>query len=292
MLKNHTSSAFNTARLFRTTDGGGTWHELPQTPLGEPVIFTNPTEGWLGGEGGSQSLYRTKDAGKTWLADDPPQPGSLVQPVLLAYGTLHFTDAKHAVIPVTFSPLSGQSIMTLFSTSDGGLTWKTGQSLRLPNMYNEAAPLSATLGSTLLLLRGARITALGTDNAEVTKSIGGVSPDPDFSEISFASAANGWFRTSDGKLLATTDGGQTLIWLVPGSAPRALPPSRQVTGHVRARAFLAEFSMRKDSQTWPEKTGDRPVCPHVSQSVSSTAKGARSLRSLQGWGPRTHSPLI
>jgi photosystem II stability/assembly factor-like uncharacterized protein len=223
VLKNHTSSAFSTARLIQTMDGGSKWQELPQAPLGAPVVFVNSTDGWLAGDsgtGGSGNMYRTRDAGRTWQGADLQHP-SAAGLVSAAYGTLRFTDAKHGSVPVTFSPISGQSTLVLFTTSDGGSTWHAAQVLHVPNRYGESPLPSAVVDSTLLVLRSATLVAVGPDSGESSRGIGGVSPDEVFKEMTFIDAVGGWLRTSDGRLVSTADGGRTLTWHVPGSAPRA-----------------------------------------------------------------------
>jgi photosystem II stability/assembly factor-like uncharacterized protein len=237
LLRNHTSSAFSSGRLFQTQDGGNTWRELPQTPLGVPPVFISPTDGFLAGDsgtGGSGNMYRTHDGGQTWEGDDLKEPSSSSGIVNIAYGELRFADSKHGSVVVTYSPLSGQSTLVLFTTSDGGLTWSPGRTLRVPNMYGESPLPSTVVDSALIVLRDARLTTVGPDSAHATIGIGGVSPHEVFTEISFMSERSGWLRTSDGKLLSTTDGGKTLTWLVPGSAPGALPPPRRITSHVQA----------------------------------------------------------
>jgi photosystem II stability/assembly factor-like uncharacterized protein len=206
LFQRHTSSAFSIGRLFQTQDGGATWRELPQTPLAARPIFVSPTDGWLAG--GPGNMYRTRDGGKTWQGADLEEPSAPSGIVLRAYGALHFTDAKHESVPVTFSPMSGPSTMILFTTSDGGSTWKAAQVLHLPNRYGETPLPSSVVDSTLLFVQDTHITALLSDNAANTTSIRGVSQNTWFTEISFVSLSSGWLRTSDGTLLLTTDGGQ------------------------------------------------------------------------------------
>jgi len=58
--------------LFRTTDGGARWQQLP-TPTSGPVAFTGPQTGWLvcDGQPGTrpaEQFYVTTDGGQAWHA--------------------------------------------------------------------------------------------------------------------------------------------------------------------------------------------------------------------------------
>jgi hypothetical protein len=189
-------------------------------PLGAPVLFVDPVNGWLMG----RNLYRTRDGGKTWQGADieDPQPVGITT---MAYSRLDFTDAKHGSIIVSFSPIdmTKESRLILFTTADGGTVWKPDRTLQLHENIH-TTPLPAMLAdSTLMVLRDATFTKVSTDGSisrSKVNSRSGIA----FSEISFTSATDGWLRTTDGKLLATNDGGITLRWLIPGSSPRAVPP--------------------------------------------------------------------
>ena len=229
VLRKMTSSAFSLGRLIATQDGGNTWRALPEMPLGAPVVFVNPVNGWLVGDsgvGGSWNLYRTRDGGKTWQGADigDPEPAAAGMTTMV-YSRLDFTDAKHGSVIITFSPIDTTkgSRLILFTTADGGTVWKPDRTLQLRNMYG-ASPLPAILAdAALIVLSDATLTKISTDGSINRNKVNGRS-DIAFSEISFTSATDGWLRTIDGKLLATNDGGTTLRWLIPGSSPRALPP--------------------------------------------------------------------
>jgi photosystem II stability/assembly factor-like uncharacterized protein len=231
VLREATSSAFSIGRLLATQDGGNTWHELPRTSLSQPVLFVNSTDGWMAGQDvGGHGFYHSRDGGKTWEGVDVPAPSSHSSVLTReTYGTLRFTDAKHGSIPVIFSPVTDGtkgSTLVLFTTIDGGKSWKADRVLpNLPNMYGQSPIPSVLVDSTLVTVAGAALTTIEPDGTASRKAVRGVSADTSFTEISFVSSTTGWLRTSDDRLLSTTDGGETLILLVPGSAPRILPNS-------------------------------------------------------------------
>ena len=61
------SSASSLGLLFKTSDGGKNWNELPFTPVSGEMLFTSPSLGWLLGGPRYKKLYRTNDAGKHWM---------------------------------------------------------------------------------------------------------------------------------------------------------------------------------------------------------------------------------
>ena len=75
----------------------------------------------------------------------------------------------------------------------------------------------------LITLPDLTLTTVAPDGTINRKPLSGLEEESVVPEISFASPTSGWLRMSDGQLLSTTDGGETLILLEPGSAPRALP---------------------------------------------------------------------
>ena len=222
VLRKQTSSAFNMGRLWATQDGGNTWHELPQPPLGEPVHFANATDGWKDGDPAS-GVYHSRDGGNTWEGVDLQGPSSSV-PTLAAYGQIKIIDAKHASIPVGFSPVTDQSqgTLVLFTTADGK-NWKADRVLSMRDRYSEAALTAVMVDSMLITLPDLTLTTVAPDGTINRKRLSGLEEEAVVPEISFASPTSGWLRMSDGQLLSTTDGGETLILLEPGSAPRALP---------------------------------------------------------------------
>jgi photosystem II stability/assembly factor-like uncharacterized protein len=117
--------------LLRTEDSGHTWefvtHATGQAgslpgiaPASLSVI--DDTTGWLAGgwlyRGEDRPLWRTSDGGQTWQEVWLPVPGLPV--------AVHFTDERHGIVRVVYTPHSDRSYqtMTLLRTTDGGQTWE------------------------------------------------------------------------------------------------------------------------------------------------------------------------
>lgn len=258
VLRKATSSAFSIGRLLATQDGGNTWHELPQPPLGEPALFVNSTDGWMAGDSGAGGFYHSRDGGNTWEGIDLQLPSPSSLPTRAAYGPLRFTDPKHGSIAVVFSPITDQtkgSTLVLFTTVDGGKSWKADRVLPdLRNMYGEASFPSALVDSTLISVPDRTLTTIEPDGTPSKRVISGVRKDTTVKEISFVSPTIGWLRMSDDRLLSTTDGGETLIWLVPGSAPRTLPPATPELPRAKMRPIGPGPLIAAPMSAYPQAT--------------------------------------
>ena len=64
-LKMVSGSSFSIGQLFATQDGGRHWEERT-VPLGEPVQFSDPMQGWVAGGPADDQYYATADGGYTW----------------------------------------------------------------------------------------------------------------------------------------------------------------------------------------------------------------------------------
>jgi len=67
-------STQDSARSFRTVDGGLTWQQLPGDQFLAPLNFTSPTEGWALSvdASGPWGVIHSVDGGETW---QPVVPG-------------------------------------------------------------------------------------------------------------------------------------------------------------------------------------------------------------------------
>jgi len=193
MLRQAAGMNFSIEMLFSTSDGGATWTKLPNPPLGEPARFVSRTDGWLAGGPRGNRLYVTHDGGRSW---------SRVQVAGQAevrYSLPVFENERDGLVAVRDS-----STATLYETHDGGESWSVRSAMAGPDSQRSAI---AVAGSRLIGIT-AEANAIASD---------------------FVSETEGWVVTSDGycqgyktgcsqqdRVLATTDGGQTLHDITPG----------------------------------------------------------------------------
>jgi len=102
--------------LFKTSDGGQTWHTLAPAP--EPtryadISFADDTHWWASRYG---YLFKTSDGGQAW------RPVG-VKPLLgdWNYQPAHVIDSMHAWSQMISTAHSTDSALAM--TSDGGVTW-------------------------------------------------------------------------------------------------------------------------------------------------------------------------
>lgn len=197
------------ARLFRTTDGGGTWSEAAAgcrgTPFGVLTSFIDSNHGWqlcplsksAGGE--ARDLFITGDGGDSWTLfsfngafgnrrDEPPSAYDL--PASGYANSISFVDADHGWITAARGGLE--------ATTDGGRSW---QPVRIPGLS-----------------------------------------DPDANGVSFSSPERG-FVLGEGGVWRTTDGGATWkrVWgedTVPVPDPR-LPFEDPLLPYYRTYAYAS-----------------------------------------------------
>ena len=121
------ASQCGTYTLFRTDDGGTTWASIgnPNGAIGGCTLghlagplFASPSTGWLalnlgaGGVAGPGGLLQTKDGGKTWRCAAKPPNTYLISAA----------DPLHLWVN---SVERGSEVSTLYSSDDGGATWRT-----------------------------------------------------------------------------------------------------------------------------------------------------------------------
>ncbi len=128
------------AELFATSDGGATWSQIASTdnghlPCGGEISFHDPANGWmvgnLGGNGGSKPniLYRTRDGGRTWRAQDiklpPGYPKGAIGIGGINDAPPSFFSNGDGLLTALFWPQPQSSNETLlYFTRDGGQTWQ------------------------------------------------------------------------------------------------------------------------------------------------------------------------
>lgn len=108
--------------VLKTSDAGKTWRALELPPASPPlsrIYFVTSEEGWVGGAGGF--ILHTADGGRTWERRDLPEStkGQYITALWFfrnGKGWAAFQQPFDGIGKLLFEH-------TLFSTSDGGLTW-------------------------------------------------------------------------------------------------------------------------------------------------------------------------
>ena len=123
-----------TTGLLRTTNGGAAWADI--TPQGvdaariRAVSFLDPSHGWVltSREAATNAVqlvaYRTTDGGRTWAAADVGQPSAAQADAVASPASFAFTNPRHGWLSTSLTSSAAFSRGELFSTSDGGATWK------------------------------------------------------------------------------------------------------------------------------------------------------------------------
>jgi hypothetical protein len=201
-------------------------------PIGEPVYFVTRELGWTAGGPAGDQLYRTKDGGQTWQAQQVGRAGLKPEEQLI-YHLPSFTGAQNGVLPVIIAG-GINSRLHFYITGDGGESWKLATAVPLDQ--------AVTAGTVMPLeVLEARHWALIAPQSDWLLGLSGGSPEvtvisrsswiKGIVELNLVTPNAGWARyvagscttepgqngqriircTQETRLLATTDGGQT--WL-------------------------------------------------------------------------------
>jgi photosystem II stability/assembly factor-like uncharacterized protein len=244
-----------TGLLLATEDGGETWKlatasEWDRDEAIGSMLMLTPEQGWMvGGGAGNDELLVTRDGGRTWqmvklespVKTDqmrkydqnleqfqrsfqalPPAAAKLESKwqqeqdhSYAAYDLPTFEDPKHGYVCVTYP-----GVVVLFATKDGGVTWKPDRVLTgLHEASTGATVESAVADSTWITGRVPRhgvpqLSKLGP-GASVTDTTMPAPEESGVSQMSFATATQGWVVTNESKLLATNDGGASWTDITP-----------------------------------------------------------------------------
>jgi photosystem II stability/assembly factor-like uncharacterized protein len=124
LLTKQSSSAASLAGMFATADGGATWSRLQDPPINGSFRFTSEQVGWITGGVLGNEFYVSKDGGRSWIRREVTPPTQAESAWATHYALPAFHDAKHGILPVTYSvgpDLS--SVLAVYATADGGDTW-------------------------------------------------------------------------------------------------------------------------------------------------------------------------
>jgi photosystem II stability/assembly factor-like uncharacterized protein len=110
----------NAGAVLKSTDRGKTW-EKSALPPGTPPLargyFVDQKRGWVAGAG---ALLATEDGGGTWEARTDPSPNQQVAALLFfqnGYGWMAYYQPFDGIGKLIYEH-------TVFSTRDGGRTWR------------------------------------------------------------------------------------------------------------------------------------------------------------------------
>lgn len=210
VLRQQSGSNFSLGRLFLTEDGGETWQERG-VPLGEAVKFLDSKRGWVAGGPAGDQLYHTHDGGRTWKRQDL----DLFKGEKVSMGLPSFSDGVNGWLPV-ISHSASDSILKLYYTRNGGLTWLIGHSFpvgrdissanilgRIMEVYldNKFSYLESVLADSILPQGAVALDFFDSDNGLVVVQMG--SCEGDKQAPAPIHCEQRW------QLLGTSDGGLT-----------------------------------------------------------------------------------
>jgi photosystem II stability/assembly factor-like uncharacterized protein len=218
------NTLFAASTLLSTSDGGRTWDWAKDGPDARIVAILAPTDKdvWITAEsGGTSELDVSHNGGDSFHKVNLPAPQEIAPAKYPTYDLPLFTDGLNGYESVTYSGGNGdKSAAVLFSTADGGRTWK--QDMILSNLAESSVGeiTSSTVagstwihsfaphGSQPMLLK---LTPMGgtTDGAKADINDNNCG-------LSFLTPSEGWANCS-GILSSTIDGGAS--WT--SSSPRA-----------------------------------------------------------------------
>ncbi|MBK7312238.1 MAG: T9SS type A sorting domain-containing protein [Sphingobacteriaceae bacterium] len=197
-------SSANEHDIWRSTDGGTTWTQVPGANIPNPTSgefgITNVYEkfgsanAWLGTNKGR--IFYTTDAGVTWNVTTVNASNTI--------SDIAFYDAMNG-IAMTFAPSS--TVATVYNTTDGGVTWNvlTGVATNADYGRNDVCGIPGTswfascgagTGNTLL--------SFSTDNGNTWNNWG--STGIQYLTIDFVDPSTAWAGTFSDQTMANLEG--------------------------------------------------------------------------------------
>ena len=198
--------------LLASSNEGRTWSRR-LLPGSGPIAFAAPARGWLAPVGGG--LYRTGNGGRTWRRATLPAPAGLRDPQPLAELPT-FSDATHAVVPVTFRR-GTRTAVSFLTSRNGGSTWHGAATIKGRDV---AAAVPDAINWIALTDGGRDVVSLRNGKPVRTVATIGLPVAAhgfELTDVAFSSATAGWVTVSKDALYRTVDGGAT--W-APLDAPR------------------------------------------------------------------------
>ena len=208
--------------FYGTVDGGTTWTKLSEADTsgtaghlpvscskGVPV-FLNSSTGWLPGAcsaGGGPFFYVTRDGGRSWRNVAIALPAGWGN-CMCEMTSLRFSDARNGVFVLTSYSSGGLPESVLYSTTDGGNSWRPGPSL--PAQAYEVYFIDHANGWTLNAKSNSLLST--SDGGQHWSTAGTIPSTQGVMGFQFVTTEIGWALASEprGELIVkTSDGGRT-----------------------------------------------------------------------------------
>lgn len=200
-------------QLFYTENSGDTWTKVASTPDKFPpngqiplvggksgISFIDQFTGWMTGgtdkEDGLTWFYVTHDGGLTWDHESVPLPEKIGNSPL-GLTPPKFFSVEAGILTLT---TEGSYQLVVYSTNDGGKTWKSRPPLKLSDMLITDFFLDTLHGWVQDRSNNFYITADGGTTWQTVR------PNMIIESLSFVNPQTGW-AIGKGQLFKTTDGG-------------------------------------------------------------------------------------
>ncbi|MEA2174982.1 MAG: hypothetical protein QOD00_2574 [Blastocatellia bacterium] len=198
---NHAWSANTKNEILYTTNGGQFWNRV-NLPGGvgfdvTDVDFTDNLNGWACTNGGSATIWRTGDGGRTWQDARAP---------VVSLISIDTFDGR-TIVAVGADSSNGAAVVR---STDGGASWTVRNFPQYGPVFRDVQMVNASVG---WIVGGSSI--LKTTDGGATWVLQYQDFNDHFSRISFADALNGW-ATSVFGVLHSINGGQTWTLQIPG----------------------------------------------------------------------------
>ena len=149
LAENNFGWARSNKNLWRTTDNGKTWQEISTQISAAQIIagvsFADDRTGFAvlsNHESGAFELARTIDGGASWTKQNIYLPSEILAEANFNRISLNFSDSSNGFLGVRLASSSNFTRAALFSTADGGATWRLDQKL----MESGEVSLDARIG--------------------------------------------------------------------------------------------------------------------------------------------------
>ncbi len=262
-LRRVSSVGFSEGHLFQTTDGGESWHELPEPPIYAVPKFEQDGTGYLIGGASGHEAYKTWDGGQTWAELNIPSPPGEYEPQGLSDLRV---EGQQITLLRTIRPTEGNESIEVLRSLDGGVTWSGAKG---------APALPSSVSSAAITMRG--VTTVQAFRAEHNGRIvfgegrglhaaalpsTWAQSEVNVLDLSFPNAQVGWMKvdktdcknkecTAGTYLLRTSDGGHTFqeasipfrTTFTDVRHPRAAPSNRKLSP-----SESNETTLRSDSR--------------------------------------------